>query len=186
VRAQSEFSAIDILLVEQIAANDTKPINPATVEHQLRMQKAAGHCLGFPSDRHARESVEWNLRLQRTAKEMTAKAIRPTESTIEAFYLANRENFRGCAVFEASHVVKHINQQQTEGQARAGIEAAFAELEDGTPFADVVLHHSDCKDNAGDLGPPDLGHLKRWPLRAAGSVDPVFCPPAPAAECTLG
>jgi hypothetical protein len=58
----------------------------------------------------------------------------------------------GCAVFEASHIVKHINEQQSEEQARAGIEAALADLESGAAFAVVADRHSDCKDKGGDLG----------------------------------
>jgi parvulin-like peptidyl-prolyl isomerase len=76
----------------------------------------------------------------------------PTPAAIEAFYRANRENFRGCAMFEASHIVKHINGQQSEEQARAGIEAALGDLENGAAFVEVVDRHSDCKDKRGDLG----------------------------------
>ena len=52
----------------------------------------------------------------------------------------------------AAHIVKHVNGEHTEEQARAGIEAAFTELQRGEPFAAVVLLHSDCKENRGDLG----------------------------------
>jgi hypothetical protein len=152
VRAEAEFLAIDVMLVEQIAASDPRPVDPVQIEHQLRMQKAMGNCRSAYDDRQVREWIEWNLRLQRTASEMTARAAKPTPAAIEAFYQAHRENFRGCAVFEASHIVKHVNEQQAEDQARAGIEAALVDLENGAAFAEVADRHSDCKDKSGDLG----------------------------------
>jgi hypothetical protein len=144
--------AIDVMLVEQIAASDPRPVDPAAMEHQLRLQKSMGGCRSAYDDRRVREWIEWNLRLQRTASEMTAAAARPTLAAIEAFYQANRENFRGCAVFEASHIVKHINAQQSEEQARTGIEAALTDLQNGAAFAEAANRHSDCKDKGGDLG----------------------------------
>jgi parvulin-like peptidyl-prolyl isomerase len=52
----------------------------------------------------------------------------------------------------AAHIVKHVDETHTEEEARAGIEAALAELESGEPFAAVAERHSDCKGNGGDLG----------------------------------
>ena len=51
-----------------------------------------------------------------------------------------------------SHIVKHINEEQTEEQARRGIDLALTELENGTDFATVAEMFSDCKENRGDLG----------------------------------
>jgi hypothetical protein len=74
---------------------------------------------------------------------MTAGARAPTPEDIEAFYQANRDNFRGTAVLRAAHIVKHIDGQQIEEQALVGIEAALAELESGAAFAEVADRHPD-------------------------------------------
>ena len=65
--------------------------------------------------------------------------------------------------FEAAHIVRHVNEEQTEEQARAAIESALAELESGAKFSEVADRHSDCKGNGGDLG-----------LFAAGVMVPEF------------
>lgn len=55
--------------------------------------------------------------------------------------------------------MKHVTEDQSAEQARAGIQAALAELERGDPFAEVAERHSDCKGNGGDLGQFPVGHM---------------------------
>jgi parvulin-like peptidyl-prolyl isomerase len=62
-------------------------------------------------------------------------------------------------VFDAAHIVKHINGQQSEEQARMGIEAALAELEGGAAFGEVADRHSDCKGKGSDLGQFNAGSM---------------------------
>ncbi len=152
IRAEAEFAAIDALLLEQVAARDPRPVDPALVEQQLRALRVVANGRNIPGDGAVRARIGQHLRLQRTAAEMSARAAKPTPATIEAFYQAHRDNFRGCAAFQASHIVKHVNARQSEEQARAGIEAALADLEGGASFADVADRHSDCKEKSGDLG----------------------------------
>jgi hypothetical protein len=152
IRAEAEFSAIDALLVEQIASSDPRPVDPVQIEHHLRTQKAMGNGRNTHDDRQVRAQVERSLRLQRTVGEMSSRSPKPTPAAVEAFYHAHRDNFRGCAAFQASHIVKHVNGQQSEEKARTGIEAAQADLEGGATFAEAADRHSDCKDKSGDLG----------------------------------
>ena len=152
IRAEAEFAAIDTMLLAQTAAGDPRPVDPALVEQQLRALRIVANGRNVPGDGSVRARIEQHLRLQRTAGELSARAAKPTAAAIEAFYQAHRDNFRGCATFQASHIVKHVNAQQSEEQARAGIEAALADLEGGASFAEVVDRHSDCKDKSGDLG----------------------------------
>jgi hypothetical protein len=44
VRAAAEFSAVDVMLVEQIAASDPRPIDSALLERELQKQRAIGNC----------------------------------------------------------------------------------------------------------------------------------------------
>ena len=48
--------------------------------------------------------------------------------------------------------MKHVDETHPEKDARAGIEAALAALEQGEPFAEAADRYSDCKGNGGDLG----------------------------------
>ena len=157
LRIAAQHSAIDRMLVEQAAAQDPRPIDPQAVEQELQRQKQAGNCRTAFDDSFLRQSVERQFRLQRTHAEMVAGAAQPRE--VEAFYEANRENFQSAESFEAAHIVKHVNEIQSEDQARAGIETALAELERGQPFAEVAERHSDCKGNGGDLGRFPAGHM---------------------------
>jgi len=106
-----------------------------------------------------RRQIERNMRVQRIRQEMVAGATKPTPEEIEGFYNANRFNFNRPEMFHASHIVKHVNHEQSEEQAEAGIEAAMDDLERGEPFADVANRHSDCKDRGGDLGEFPAGHM---------------------------
>jgi len=99
------------------------------------------------------------LRVQRLRQEIVSGAIKPTDEEIITFYNANRFNFPRPEMYHASHIVKHVNHEQSEEQAEVGIEAAMDELERGEPFADVANHYSDCKDNGGDLGKFPAGHM---------------------------
>ena len=152
IRAEAEFAAIDALLLEQMAACDSRPVDPALVEQQLRALRVVANGRNIPGDGAVRARIGQHLRLQRTAAEMSAAAAKPTPAAIEAFYQAHRDNFRGCAAFQASHIVKHVNAQQSQEQARAGIEAALTDLEGGASFAEVADRHSDCQEKSSDPG----------------------------------
>jgi peptidyl-prolyl cis-trans isomerase C len=152
LRAASEYSAIDRTLVAQAAARDARPIDPALIEQEVLRHKAAGNRGGARDDSMVRRWIEGSLRLQRTTREMTEGAPRATADEVRSFYDSHRENFRNPELFQAAHIVKHVNEQQSEEQARAGIAAALAELDRGNPFAEVAERHSDCKGSGGDLG----------------------------------
>lgn len=152
LHAAAEQSAIDRILVQQAAAGDPRPIDAAELEGEVERQKAQWGCRSAFDDTALRQAVELQLRVERTTREMTAAAERPSAQEVEDFYRANRVHFQKPEMFRAAHVVKHVNGGQGEDQARAGIEAALAELERGEAFAEVAERHSDCKGNGGDLG----------------------------------
>ena len=152
LRTAAEVAAIDVIIVEQLAENDPRPIDPHAVGRELERQRRMGNCRSAAQESRLRVWIERDFRLQRVAQEMTGGVPMPTSEDIEAFYAANRTNFRGSAIFRAAHIVKHTNSGQNEEQAKAGIEAALAELEDGAAFSQVADRHSDCPGKGGDLG----------------------------------
>ena len=159
LRIAAQHSAIDRMLVEQTAAQDPRPIDPQAVEQEVQRQKQAGNGRTASDDGLLRQWVELQFRLQRTHAEMVAGAAQPAAQEVEAFYEANRENFRNPESFQAAHIVKHVNPEHSAEEARTGIEAALAELEGGQSFAEVAERHSDCKGNGGDLGQFPAGHM---------------------------
>jgi len=159
LRTAAQHSAIDRMVVEQAAARDPRPIDPNALEQEVQRQKQAGNCRTAFDDSFLRQWVERQFRLQRTHTEMVAGAAKPAAQEVEAFYEANRENFRHPELFQAAHIVKHVNRETGAEEARAGIEAALAELERGRPFAEVAERYSDCKGNGGDLGQFPAGYM---------------------------
>ena len=159
LRIAAQHAAIDRMLVEQAAAEDPRPIDPQAVEQEVQRQKQAGNGRTASDDSLLRQWVERQFRLQRTHAEMVAGAVQPAAQEVEAFYEANRENFRNPELFQAAHIVKHVNREHSAEEARAGIEAALAELERGQPFAEVAERHSDCEGNGGDLGRFPAGQM---------------------------
>jgi parvulin-like peptidyl-prolyl isomerase len=172
LRAAAEYSAIDRVLVEQAAANDPRPIDASAFEQALEQQKLTGGCREAFDDSLLRRQIERQFRLQRTSSEMAAGAAKATAEEVEAFYEANRENFRSPELFHAAHIVKHVNGEQGEEQARAGIEAALAELERGAPFSEVAEKYSDCKGKGGDLGQFPAGEMVQEFEDAIRSLEP--------------
>jgi len=159
LRIAAQQSAIDRMVVEQAAAKDPRPIDPQAIEQEVQRQKQAGNCRTAFDDGLLRQQVERLFRLQRLHAEMTAGAVPPAALEVEAFYEANRENFRMPESFHAAHIVKHVNREHGADEARVGIEAALAELERGDPFSEVAERHSDCKGNGGDLGRFPAGQM---------------------------
>jgi hypothetical protein len=172
LRIAAQHSAIDRMLVEQAAARDPRPIDSQAIMQEVQRQKQAGNCRTAFDDSFLRQSVERQFRLQRTHAKMVAGAPQPAAREVEAFYQAHRENFRNPELFEAAHIVKHVNEIQSEEQAQAGIEAALAELERGRPFAEVAERHSDCKGNGGPRAIPRRTHgprvRRRYPATRTG------------------
>jgi peptidyl-prolyl cis-trans isomerase C len=152
IRAAAERAAQDKTLLSQEAARDTRPVDAALLAHHVALMKKNGGCRGAYDDAALRQVVEHSLRVERLTREMVESAPSPGAEEIEAFYRAHRENFRLPEMFHAAHIVKHVNEEQTEEQAEAGIQAALADLEAGMPFGEAAERHSDCKGNGGDLG----------------------------------
>jgi hypothetical protein len=159
LRAAAQQCAIDRILIEQTAASDSRPIDPAALEEEVARETARWGCRGAFDRNELGRLTERNMRVARIRQDMVAGAVQPTAEEIETFYDANRDNFRRPDMFHASHIVKYVNHEQSEEQAEAGIESALEELERGVPFAEVADRHSDCKDKSGDLGQFPAGQM---------------------------
>jgi parvulin-like peptidyl-prolyl isomerase len=92
------------------------------------------------------------MRLQRTLQDLAGPVPKPTAEDVERFCSANRQHSRKPERVHAAHIVRHVDETHSEAEARAGIEAALAELERGQPFAEVADRYSDCQGHGGDLG----------------------------------
>jgi parvulin-like peptidyl-prolyl isomerase len=172
LRAAAEHTAQDKMLLSQAAARDPRPVDPGLVAQQVARVKKNGSWRGASGDAGVRQVVEHSLRVERLTREMVEGAPKPGTEEIEAFYRVHRENFLLPEMFHAAHIVKHVNEEQTEEQAEAGIQAALADLERGVPFAEAAERHSDCKGNGGDLGQFPPGHMVEEFEAAIGALQP--------------
>ena len=91
-------------------------------------------------------------KLERLMARVTEAASPPRRKDVVAYYLKNRESFNSAECVHAAHIVKNVDEQNTEDAARAGIEKAREELAKGRPFAEVADELSDCPGKGGDLG----------------------------------
>jgi hypothetical protein len=117
IRAAAENSAIGRILVEQAAAQDPRPVDSQLIEREVQQMKSGANCRTAFDDTAVRQWAEKHIRIQRTTRELAAGAAKPAAAQVEAFYHANRENFRNPELFHAAHIVKHVNHEQTEEQA---------------------------------------------------------------------
>jgi hypothetical protein len=116
LRAAAEQSAIERMLIEQAAAADPRPIDPNAVEREVQRMKGTGNCRSAFDDSQVRPWVERQFRIQRIQQEMVAGASKPSAEEVAAFYSANRQNFQSREFFQAAHIVKHVNGDQSEEQ----------------------------------------------------------------------
>ena len=151
LREAAEYAAVSRALVQMASERDERPVPDWQIEAETERIRRAGNCKAG-LEALTREQAYRSLRIKRIVAELTASAPRPTEAELESFYTANRDNFRRPGTFQAAHILKNVNESQTEEHARSGIETALAELERGEDFATVADRHSDCKGNGGDLG----------------------------------
>ncbi|MGA2592064.1 MAG: peptidylprolyl isomerase [Bryobacteraceae bacterium] len=159
MREAAEQCAIDRVLLRQQADQDTRPIDPALLASQVQHLRTANGCRVVFDDGPLQRQIEGQLRLQRTMHELMGPLPEPTDDEIARFYKAQRRSFQREETIHAAHIVKHVDETHPEEEARAGIEAALAELQRGETFEAVVERHSDCKGNGGDLGSFQRGEM---------------------------
>jgi peptidyl-prolyl cis-trans isomerase C len=152
LREAAEHSLIGRTLVEQKAYSDPRPVDPELISREVGRQGALGASGPAFDDTCLRAGIETQMRVQRTLADLVAAAKRPTADDLRAFYAEHSHNFRSPVLFHAAHIVRHVNEHQTEDQARAAIQAALLELENGGSFTEVAERWSDCKGSGGDLG----------------------------------
>jgi parvulin-like peptidyl-prolyl isomerase len=102
-------------------------------------------------------------RLDSLIARITAPASAPRHKDVVAYYLKNRNSFEEPEKVHAAHIVKNVDEQHSEADARAAIERARDELAKGRSFGEVADELSDCPGNGGDLG-----------LFARGEMVPAF------------
>jgi peptidyl-prolyl cis-trans isomerase C len=138
-------------LLDIAADSDPRPLSTAEIEAEMKRVIESGGYRNGPEPPGLRRQAERFLRVQRIVAEFARGAHKVTDTDVENFFIANREQFRRPETFHAAHILCSVNETQTEEQALAKIQIAAAELEKGEDFGSVARCHSSCTGN-GDLG----------------------------------
>ena len=150
-------NVIERMLMRQEALRDSEPIpEEAMKQAEEAMYKRFGGREKFEesgmTEEMIRAEAEATVKLDRLLGRVTARVKTPKNSEIAARYRHQKDRWRTGEQVRAAHIVKHVNEQVTEEEARKAIDEAKAELDAGAAFEEVADKSSDCPGNGGDLG----------------------------------
>lgn len=152
----SRENVIEKALLRQEAMRTGEPVSDEEILAAIQAMKA--YQQGEPgSDTEAgsdsfKRDVETQLRVERLLKKVADGAKVPDKKAVNDFYRKHREQFLTPESIHAAHIVKHVNEEQTEEAAREGIAEAERRLAAGEEFRAVADAISDCPGMGGDLG----------------------------------
>ncbi len=150
-------NVIEQTLLRQEARKDAGPL--AQEDVQKAFAEAVERCGGEEkfeetgvSAAQIRKEVETRLRVDALIARITAKAKPPKSKEVAEFYRKNKERFKTPETLRAAHIVKHVEKDVSEEQAKEAIDKLYADLQAGRVFEDIADEQSDCPGNGGDLG----------------------------------
>lgn len=150
-------NVIEQTLLRQEALRDAAPLPEDDVRKQLAAAVERGGGMeklkeaGIGEER-LRRDVETQMRVDAWIGRVTAKSKPPKPKEVAEFYRKNKERFKTPETLRAAHIVKHVEKDVSEAQAREAIDKLYAELQAGRLFEDIADEQSDCPGNGGDLG----------------------------------
>jgi hypothetical protein len=156
LREWARENVFERILLRQQAIADPEPVPAEVIDRGMdAVRNQAGGQAGCgtrTSDEEVRSQVETQYRIERLVQRIQDEAPRPRPKDVSEYYKKNKDRFWTPELVRAAHVVKNVNEHQDEAAARAGIEQALTDLNNGEAFEIVADRHSDCAGNGGDLG----------------------------------
>jgi parvulin-like peptidyl-prolyl isomerase len=140
---------IERTLIRQHANETGKDIPESEIDE---IYKEAKKSTKGKSKTAIRKQIELELKTERLIKELSDNVEPPAEKEIKAYYKKNKDIFLAPEQIRVSHIVKHINSPEQKTQAYIDISNVQEQLKKGTSFEQLAAKHSDCPENAGDLG----------------------------------
>ncbi len=99
-----------------------------------------------------KSGLEQKMRMANLMKDVCKDIVKPSADTAVKYYEKNIDKFVVPEQVHAAHIVKYVNNDQTQAQAYAAIQAVYKKLQEGSTFEEVAGLESDCADNNGDMG----------------------------------
>ncbi len=100
----------------------------------------------------SREEISRRILVDKVLDRWRSTARRPRLSEVRDYYHKNQQQFYAPETAHAAHIVCNFESPADEQSARAKAEELRAMVAGGEDFGRVALLHSDCPENAGDLG----------------------------------
>ncbi len=144
-------AVVDRVIIRQAAGKDRRPVDGRAVEAEMREQMQQNGCRSGVNEVALRRIAEQELPIRRTMHDLAGEVAPPRTDEVMQFYRNIETHLPNSVMAEASHILVHVTKTRSEEQARELIQAAAAELDRGTPFAQVAEQFSDCKGDGGYL-----------------------------------
>jgi parvulin-like peptidyl-prolyl isomerase len=129
-------NVIERVLLRQAALADAEPV-PAEV-----VEKAGGNAA----------EAELQFRIERLAIRHAGRIAPPRNKDVVEYYRQHRENMVIPEAVRATHIIKNVDETNSEETALGAIRAAEDRIKAGEKFEVVADELSDCPGNGGDLG----------------------------------
>ncbi len=114
---------------------------------------------GDVSAEEVKADIELQMRVDRLMEEGVEEVPEPTEEELREFYEAHKEELVTPEQVHASHIVKNVDGFTDRKAAYEAILDVKMELAGGASFEQLAVRHSDCPENAGDLGTFGRGQM---------------------------
>jgi hypothetical protein len=155
-----EAAAILKLMTERMQGEDPAALRARAlewaeenlIEAALMRQSALRDPAPLETPPDCSAEAETQLRLERLMTRIASQAAPPRHKDIVAFYRKHRTAFEEPERIRVAHIVRHVDETNTEESAFAAISRARDELAKGRPFGEVADELSDCPGKGGDIG----------------------------------
>lgn len=162
LREWARENVIEQVILRQAAASEIGAVSPGDVEEKLKeMQEGKSLQPGqirIPSDLNPEQEaafkrdIEKQIQVERFIEHLCSELPPVTDEQAQAYYREHENEFTVPEQVRAAHIVKHVTAQTSPEAAEKAIRDVDKEFRGGSTFEELASRHSDCPDNAGDLG----------------------------------
>ena len=147
----SRENVIEAVLLRQAARKNSKDISPEAVNKAYeQLAKQTG---GKSDDEEqVKKEIADRIRLETLLRKITSNAKEPSQKDIRKYYKKHTDRFMIGEMLRASHIVKHHKPGADGEEVKNQMQQILEKLRDGADFDEMARRHSDCPENAGDLG----------------------------------
>lgn len=126
------------------------------IERHLLQQEAAVRAKKTSDDTSTNEEIADNTltqeQVQAVVDDITSQTPEPSDAEITTYYNDHKDLFIEPERIHAAHIVKHAPQGYSEPNAYTSALNIREQIRQGASFEELAVQHSDCPDQAGDLG----------------------------------